>query len=348
MASGYLFNRLAELYFGVLPEKKNIVVVGYGWGGKSFCDKIDTKKYNVTVVSKTNYMLNTTKLKKSIDITDLSTMVKLDNKDIKLFKDECTDIKENEIIINNNEKLSFDYLIIAVGSETNDFGIKGVKENCYYLKEMKDVYKLKEQLDNKNENHLITILGAGPNGLELAFELSKKYKNIKIIEAMPEILSMFSDKTKEIVKQELKNSNIELFMNSKVNKIEDSLILTNNGNITYETAIWTCGIKPNPLILKLTKDKFVVNNNFKFKNNIYAIGDIVASKELGPPTAQNAKQQGHYLANYFNNDFKSEPYIYKEKGKIIHSKDWIIIESEYGTFRIPHFIQPIIDYFINN
>jgi len=347
MASGYLFNRLAEVYFGSVPEKKNIVVVGYGWGGKSFCDKIDTNKYNVTVVSKTNYMLNTTKLKKSIDITDLSAMVKFDKKEIAFVKDECTDIKENAIIL-NNKRIPFDYLIIAVGSETNDFGIEGVKENCYYLKDMKDVYKLKEQLDNKNENHLISILGAGPNGLELAFELSKKYKNIKIIEAMPEILPMFSDKTKEIVKQELKNSNIELFMNSKVNKIEDSLIFTNNGNLTYETSIWTCGIKPHPLLLKLTKDKFVVNNNFKFKNNIYAIGDIVASKELGPPTAQNAKQQGHYLANHFNNNFNSEPYIYKEKGKIIHSKDWIIIESEYGTFRIPHFIQPIIDYFINN
>jgi hypothetical protein len=34
MASGYLFNRLVEIYFGSLPEKKNIVVGGYGWGGK--------------------------------------------------------------------------------------------------------------------------------------------------------------------------------------------------------------------------------------------------------------------------------------------------------------------------
>ena len=347
MASGYLFNRLAEIYFGTLPEKKNIVVVGYGWGGKSFCDKIDTNKYNVTVVSKTNYMLNTTKLKKSIDITDLSTMVKINNKEISFVKEECTDIKENAIII-NNERLPFDYLIIAVGSETNDFGIKGVKENCYYLKDMKDVYNLKQQLNNKNENHQITILGAGPNGLELAFELSKKYKNIKIIEAMSEILPMFSDKTKEIVKKELKNSNIVLFTNNKVSEINESIIFTNNNALFFNTAIWTCGIKPHPLLLKLTKDKFVVNNNFNFKNNIYAIGDIVASKELGPPTAQNAKQQGHYLANHFNNNFNSEPYIYKEKGKIIHSKDWIIIESDYGTFRIPHFIQPIIDYFINN
>ena len=81
-----------------------------------------------------------------------------------------------------------------------------------------------------------------------------------------------------------------------------------------------------------------------YKSNIYGLGDIVA----GPPTAQNAKQQGYYLANYFNNDFKGEPYEYKEKGKIIHSKDWIIIDTNgYGTWKLPHFIQPIIDYYIS-
>lgn len=75
------------------------------------------------------------------------------------------------------------------------------------------------------------------------------------------------------------------------------------------------------------------------------IGD---ASNIGPPTAQKAKQQGQHLANYFNNDLSGEDYKYKEKGKIIHSKDWIIMETKYGTFRLPHFIQFIIDYFIED
>ena len=74
--SSHLFGKLFDLYFGFKDEKnkKDIVVVGYGWAGKSFCDKIDTNKYNVTVVSKTDYMLNTTKLKNSLILKNIALL----------------------------------------------------------------------------------------------------------------------------------------------------------------------------------------------------------------------------------------------------------------------------------
>lgn len=349
--SSHLFGKLFDLYFGFKDEKnkKDIVVVGYGWAGKSFCDKIDTKKYNVTVVSKTDYMLNTTKLKNSLidkENDKLKVISKLEN--INFINDECKDIIQTQNIVKTKDKtIKFDYLIVAVGSENNDFGVKGVKEHCYFLKSIDDVHNIKKQFDNNNFNKQIVIMGGGPNGIELAFELSKKYKNIKIIEAMSDILPIFSNETKLIVKNELEKNGIQLILDNQVLKIDKNMISAKKHNVFFDTAIWTCGIKPNSLLQKITKDRFIVNKNFNYKNNIYALGDIVASKELGPPTAQNANQQGQYLANYFNNDFQGEPYEYKEKGKIIHSKDWIIIETkEFGTWKLPHFIQPIIDYII--
>jgi NADH dehydrogenase FAD-containing subunit len=83
----------------------------------------------------------------------------------------------------------------------------------------------------------------------------------------------------------------------------------------------------------------------KFKDSIYAIGDITLS---GPPTAQNAKQQGEYLARFFNNDFVAPDYKYIERGKIIHTKDWIIIETKYGSFRVPYLFEPLLDKLISN
>ena len=345
--SSHLINKLFDLYFGNLPikPKKEVVVVGYGWAGKSFCDKINTNKYNVTVVSKTDYMLNTTKLKNLLidkEEDDLKIKPKLEN--INFIKDECKDIIESQNIIKTKDKtIKFDYLIIAVGSENNDFGIKGVKEHCYFFKSIEDVNNIKKHLELNNQ---IVIIGGGPNGIELAFELSKKYKNIKIVEAISDILSMFSDITKLIVKKELVKSGIQLILDNQVMEIEKNMIKAKKYNVNFNTAIWTGGIKPNSLLQKITKDKFIVNKHFNYnKSNIYALGDIVA---MGPPTAQNAKQQGYYLANYFNNDLQGEPYEYKENGKIIHSKDWIIIETNgYGTWRVPHFVQPIIDYYIS-
>ena len=326
-ASGYPLSEFLNMLYNKKYEKKEVVVVGYGWAGKSFCDKIDTNKYNVTVVSKTNYMLNTTKLKNSIDYTDYKLMIKPNYNKINFINQESKEVNEktNTIKINNKD-INFDYLIIAIGSETNDFNVKGVKENCYFLKDLNDVQKMEE-------NQQIVILGGGPNGLELAFELSKIHKQIKILEAMPDILPTF---TREIVKKELEKNGIKLILNNKVNKIEENNL---DRQFFYDTSIWTCGIKPNLLL----KDKIKVNNNFNYKDNIYAIGDISG---IGPPTAQNAKQQGHYLANYFNNNLSGEDYEFKEKGKIIHTSDWIIIETKYGTYKVPHFMQFVIDYFI--
>jgi len=351
-SSGILFTNIFDLFSNnKRNNKKNVIVVGYGWGGRSFCNCIDTNKYHVTIVSKTDEMLNTTKLKNSIiDKNDDKLLLSDYSKNkINFINEECVDINKNDkIITTNNNLYKYDYLVVAVGTENNDFGVSGVKENCYFLKSIEDLYKLKNSIDiDKNKN--IVILGGGPNGIELAFQLSKKFNNIKIIEAMNDILPMFNHKTINIVKEELDIANIKLQLYNKVEKIDKNFINTTNNKYPYDLSIWTCGIKPNSLIKKLTNERFIVNSNLQFYDSIYAIGDIIASKDHGPPTAQNAKQQGEYLAKYFNNNFKDDKgYKYKEKGKIIHTKDWIIMETKYGSFRLPYFIEPILDYFILN
>jgi NADH:ubiquinone reductase (non-electrogenic) len=340
-----LYQRSFEMLSFNHEKRKNIVVIGYGWGGKSFVDTINKQKYNVTVISKDNKMLNTTKIKNSIiDSLDDKLFIK-SNYYVNHIEDECIDFnKNNKTITTKNNTISYDYLVVAVGSETNDFNIPGVKENCYFLKSVEDLHKLRDAVQNTSKN--LVILGGGPAGIELAFQLSKKFSNIKIVEAMSTILPMFNESTINIVKNELLKSNITLELDNKVNKIDSNTIYTNKNNINYDLSIWTCGIKSNSLIKNLTDNKLVVDSNFKFSDSIFAIGDIVASKELGPPTGQNAKQQGRHLAYYFNNDFEGKPYKYEEQGKIIHTKNWIVVETKYGSYRLPYFIEPIIDYFI--
>jgi len=356
-ATSTLANQLINLFSNSNSNSKEenhkkVVVIGYGWAGKSFCDKIDKNKYNVTVISKTNYMLNTPKLKDSLNYFDKKLLIYPSYKNLNFITDECKDIDQIKKQIKTTDKIiDFDYLIVAVGSEVNDFGINGVKENCYFLKDMGDLHNLREAIKKFPKNYPVTILGAGPVGLELAFTLSKNFNNIKIIEAMDKILPTFNPETSKIVIDELKNNNINLILNTKVTKIERNMIQTNRldeyKSFFSTISIWTCGIKPNPLVKILSNNKLIVDSNFKFSDSIYAIGDIVASKELGPPTAQNGNQQGKYLANHFNNDFNSKPYEYKEKGKIIHTTDLLIIETSFGTFKVSKIFQPIIDFFIN-
>jgi thioredoxin reductase len=378
---GLLGNRISEVIWSPFCdkleiEKKNVVVIGYGWGGKGFCDNINTDKYNVIVVSKNHYMLNTTKLKNCIidssNYFDKKLMIENKKPKISFVIDECTEIdKKNKLIetknggkniinpidsinyyLPPNNKINYDYLIIAVGSEINDFDITGVKENCYFLKTMDDLNNLKNKMQEKNnnfDNNSIAILGGGPVGIELAFELAKKYKNIKILEASNTILPMFSKPAIEYIKKELGKNNIQLLLDSPAIKVEkNNVIIKNNKNIPFDIAIWTGGVKQNKFLKKITDDKFIVDNNLKWSEEIYAIGDNIASKDLGPPTGQNAKQQGKYLANYFNNDFKGKPYKYQEIAKLIHTKDDILLETKGNLITIPYFVEPLLDYFIEN
>ena len=69
--------------------------------------------------------------------------------------------------------------------------------------------------------------------------------------------------------------------------------------------------------LKLDNNKGIpVDKNFKVNNSLYAfaIGDCAVSGY--PPTAQVAYQQGKFLANHFNNDFNSKPFVFNNKRQI--------------------------------
>jgi NADH dehydrogenase FAD-containing subunit len=114
-----------------------VVVVGYGWGGKAFCDTINHRKYDITVISKTDYMLNTPKLKDSVfgPINSYKNLYIDRNKpngqnhrQFKFIQDEVKDVREL--------RQKYDYVVLAPGSVPNDFGIPGVKENCYFFRPM--------------------------------------------------------------------------------------------------------------------------------------------------------------------------------------------------------------------
>lgn len=361
---GTIYNKISDI-LNIYPskqDKKTVVVVGYGWGGKAFCDTINHRKYDITVISKTDYMLNTPKLKDSVFgpinsyknlYIDRNKPNDQNHRQFKFIQDEVKDVREL--------RQKYDYVVLAPGSVPNDFGIPGVKENCYFFKTIDDCANLKGAFDSirigigkkwlGSYDTRVVIAGAGPAGIELAFELSK-YCNVSLIEAAPNILPNFSDSMRESVLQELKRNNILLFNKTVINKVEPGRLFSKENNDSmylYDIAIWNCGVKPNPIISQLTDQRALpVDGKLHFQDNIYGLGDIIASKSHGPPTAQNARQQGLYLAQLFNNNFEGADYTYKEKGKIIHTQDYILIEFRDQTIKLPRWLESVVDFIVEN
>ncbi|QPG75901.1 hypothetical protein FOA43_003287 [Brettanomyces nanus] len=160
-------------------RKKNIVILGSGWGAISFLSKLDTTQYNVTIVSPRNYFLFTPLLPSvpsgTIDVRSICDAVRTIARgtpgEVRYMEAEAIDIDPKarciqlehtsqrfsvgDAFINNHEPIrstiSYDYLVYSVGATVNTFGIPGIPENASYLKESNDATAIRQKLFNSIE-----------------------------------------------------------------------------------------------------------------------------------------------------------------------------------------------------
>jgi len=314
-------------------RKPEVVVVGYGWGGSAFENNIDIKKYNVKIVSK-----STARFNQPYIISNLEPSFTDPPARVELIEDEALSIDElSQKVKTKKTDYYYDYLVIATGSEVNDFGIKGVKENCLMFKTESDVNILKKAIDDHRE---ITVIGAGPTGVELAFKLESLGKQVTILEAGKQILPGFSEQMRNETLRLLNKSNIVVKTETQIKEIYSDGYKTPTSSINDKTIkIWTCGIKPS-LFARNFISPLKPDSQLMIKPRIYAIGDSIVGH--GPPTAQNAARQGSYLAALFNSEFQDlTPYRYVERGRVIDATSCLIVEYNGILVTVPGLFRSI-------
>ena len=118
---------------------------------------------------------------------------------------------ETKQVLCNNRALRFDQLVIALGSETNFFGIDGMADCAYTLKSLRDAERIRQRLEDliaihKKTGHAIHIMigGAVATGVELAAEMAMFFRrkmisgdvrsedfSLSLVEAQSRLLPMF-------------------------------------------------------------------------------------------------------------------------------------------------------------
>lgn len=153
---------------------------------------------------------------------------------------------------------TYDTLIFAVGSQTNDFGIKGVKEHCMFLDTrieadqfhqhfFRNAYSAHAQTTPIREGQLkIAIAGAGATGVELSAELHeavnhliefgleglpKEDVKITIIEAAERILPALPPTLSEKTEKALNKINVEVLSNHRVSEATEQGFVTDKGGL---------------------------------------------------------------------------------------------------------------------
>lgn len=242
---------------------------------------------------------------------------------------------------------SYDTLVMAVGSVSNSFGIKGVEQHCLFLDTTSQAFKfqkhlvesyIKTQANNRvsqNDQLDIAIVGGGATGVELSAELHEvtamlavygleKSSNVKLtlIEASPQLLPALPTKLALATQNQLAKLDIDLKLGCRVIEVTKEGIKTADGNlIEADLKVWAAGIKAPDWMKDLDGlatnkiNQLIVDQTLKTADDaIFAIGDCAACPWPGheqnvPPRAQAAHQQASTVCKSIINRLNGKPLV---------------------------------------
>ncbi len=224
---------------------------------------------------------------------------------------EVVDINKNEkyVITNSNEKIEYDYLILATGASPILPEIEGMnKEKIFVVKTLFDADGIKNHIV-KNSVQKVAVIGGGFIGVEVAENLVEMGLDTTLIEMNNQILSSVDEEIAIVAQEELISQGVNLVLSDGVNKFKDSTIVLNSGKeIAFDICILAMGVKPETSLAKKAEidfDKGILVDEYLRTSDefIYAAGDnievrdFVSGQNTFVPLAGPANRQGRIIAD---------------------------------------------------
>ena len=299
----------------MVKTKKRVVVLGGGFAGLECIRRLESyfmREFDIEIVlvSEDNFLLFTPMLPQvasgMIETRHIIMPIRALIEKTIFYEDRVRNIDPFGKIVTlsgTSEKrgisLHYDFLVIALGSQTNFFGLTNVEEHAYTMKTLNDAMILRnriidmlEQAENETnpilKKSLLTfvVVGAGFAGIETAGELidfvldarkyyphiSKQDIRVVVLEALSSILPGFSEKLAKFAYEKLIQRGIDIRLNTAVTSFDGTEVLVKslenreNKNIEAiqtKTLVWTAGVTPvdtiKNSIFKTEKGKIIVN-----------------------------------------------------------------------------------------
>ncbi len=243
--------------------------------------------------------------------------------------------------ITQGHRIRFDYLVLAVGSVSNDFGTPGVREHCLSLDSRVDADRFRQRLLNQclrvsramvanpqTEAFVnVAIVGGGATGVELAAELymaadalgyyglevfDAKRLQITLIEAGPRILPALPEKLAAAARSELEALGVRVLAGTEVVAATTDGIVTKSGEtIAADLKVWAAGVKGPDFLkgiggLEISRNnQIVVGATLQTTHDprIFALGDCAAFVPSGAtrPIPPRAQAAHQMAATVFLN-----------------------------------------------
>lgn len=318
---------------------KEIVILGAGYAG--VLSALTARKYlnaneaKITVVNQFPTHQIITELHRLAGGTIAEGAVALPLKKIfkgldvnlEIAKVNSFDVNAKKVELSSGKTLSYDTLVVSLGSQTGFFGIPGLEENSMVLKSADEANKIRNHIEDRIKAYAtskdeadatIVIGGGGLTGVELVGEIVDNFPKVaakygvdfadikvKLVEAGPRILPVFPSNLIDRATESLAKRGVEFITSTPVTGVKGNVIeLKDREPIVANTLVWTGGVAPLPLVaesgLAADRGKATINDFLQSTSHpdVFVVGDASAhipnpgDRPTYAPTAQVAWQQG--------------------------------------------------------
>ncbi|WP_449537427.1 NAD(P)/FAD-dependent oxidoreductase [Ferdinandcohnia sp. Marseille-Q9671] len=333
---------------GVITVKKpKIVILGAGYGGLTTTvnlqKQLGVNEADITLINKNDYHYETTWLHEASAGTLHHDKVRYQVEDVisghkvKFVKGSVATVnrEEKRVILEDDTQVEYDYLVFALGGESETFGIKGLKEYAFTISNVNTSRQLREHIEyqfatynneeEKDDTRLtIVVGGAGFTGIEFLGELGNRIpelcreydvdqNKVKVIcvEAAPSALPGFDPELVEYAVNHLERKGVEFKIGTAIKECTPDGIIVGKDDHTEEikakTVVWAAGVRGNAVVeasgFEAMRGRVKVDKYLRAPGHdeVFFVGDssLVINEEINrpyPPTAQIAMQQGAVVA----------------------------------------------------
>lgn len=312
-----------------IPEsdKKRLVIVGGGFAGLKLATKLSGSNYQVVLIDKNNfhqfqplfYQVATSGLEpSSISFPLRKIFQKSKNVIIRITEVSAVNRTKKEVITSLGP-IPYDYLVIAIGADTNFFGMKRIREKAIPMKSVAEALSLRntllqnleDALTKQSSNDLeglmnIVVVGGGPTGVEISGTLAEmkrsvlpkdypelNFSNMQIflLEAGSKLLNGMTEKSSAKATQYLEKLGVKIWLNAQVSDFDGQVVTIHNGkSIRTNTLVWAAGVignwiegLPEESIMRGNRIKVDRFNRVEGCDGIFALGDIAYMQEDAYP-----------------------------------------------------------------
>jgi NADH dehydrogenase len=346
--------------------RPRILVLGGGFAGVGAAQKLEHADAEVVVVDRHDYhtfqpllyqlatgLIETTAVGHSL--RDL--LERQENTSFHKGNVSAIDLDAREVRFEELSPLTYEYLVLALGAEVNFFGTEGAAEHSFPMYTLPNAVRLKNHLLERWEAAErdprlvedgalnIVVVGGGPTGVETAGAVADLYRanfardyptlpqeeaQVILVEAGPELFSMFKPKLREYTAKALADRTVEVRTGAMVASVSPTRVTLKSGEeLKAHTLVWGAGLQGNRLVQTLGSELQRGNRlgvgadlTLPDRPEVYALGDIAAIMDektqqvlpqLGSVGLQSGEHAGESIARRIAGK-EPKPFKYKDKG----------------------------------